>query len=198
MKMIIAMPSLLLILMTSGPGAPLAAEMSGKMLYERDCIACHAADGSGDTTLGRQLHPYPARDLRPKVLSRAESRQTIMQGRLKTGMHAHGKQFDAAAIERLLDYIASFPYQARPEQGRKLYQEQCAHCHAADATEISAPNLILSELSDIGMAEIIRNGHAGTIMGGFKHQLSNSQIEDILVWLRFERYGLRTGCQSNN
>jgi len=165
----------------------------GKALYTSDCIACHAADGSGNTVLGRQLLPHPARDLRPRILSRKEIRQTIMHGRQKTGMHPHAGKLAPLAVDRLIDYILSFSYRARPERGRKLFGQQCARCHGADAKGRSypgAPNLILSELSDIGMAHVIRHGHAGTIMGGFKAELSNAEIADTIVWLKLRRYRL--------
>jgi len=40
------------------------------------------------------------------------------------------------------------------------------------------------------MASAIRNGHRDTIMGEFKYELTNSQIGDLLSWLRLTRYGL--------
>ncbi len=167
--------------------------MDSKALYQRECAACHGADGSADTKLGRQLKPLPARDLRPKILSRTEIIRIVAQGRKRTGMHGHAARLNREEINAVADYVLTLPYQAVPKRGKEKFQHHCARCHGKDAKGRSypgAPNLILSELSDIGMAHIIRQGHAGTIMGGFRVELSNSEIADIIVWLKLRRYGV--------
>jgi len=170
-----------------------AFAVDGKSLYQHECAVCHGADGAANTKLGQQLKPLPARDLRPKILSRTEIFRIIAQGREKTGMHAHGARLKQEEMNAIADYVQTFRYQAQPRRGEERFQHYCARCHGNDATGRSypgMPNLMLSELSDIGMARIIRHGHTGTIMGGFKHELSNVEIEDIIVWLRLRRYGL--------
>jgi len=177
-----------------------AAPIGGKTIYARDCIACHGADGSGNTALGRALRPFPARDLRPKIMSRQDMRNIIMHGRGKTSMHAHGKGLSPIEVDRLIDYIRTFPYQARPAAGKAVFGRRCAHCHGADArgdTAFNAPDLILSDLSDTAMAKVIRQGRHGTLMGEFGHDLRNADIENILAWLRLGRYGLRSGASGH-
>jgi len=181
----------LILLLASAPAS--AGEVDGKAIYQRDCIACHGADGSGKTPLGRQMKPYPARDLRPRILSREEIRHVILEGREKTGMHARSKELDQAATDHLIGYVLSFTYQANPERGRQIFKQRCSRCHSTEGISgnaTKAPDLVMSELSDIGMASAIRNGHRGTIMGGFKHDMGNAETEDVIVWLRLNRYGL--------
>ncbi|GMQ83936.1 MAG: hypothetical protein BMS9Abin06_0683 [Gammaproteobacteria bacterium] len=183
-----------------GPGHAFA--VNGKALYQRECVACHGLDGAANTKLGHQLKPLPARDLRPKILSRKEIRRVVTQGRKKTGMHGRGERLSREEIDAIVNYMLTLPYEANPKRGMETFQSHCARCHGEGATGRlyrGAPNLILSEISDIGMARIIRHGHAGTIMGGFKDELSNSEIADIIVWLRLRRYGLsRTFSQYFN
>jgi len=108
-------------------------------------------------------------------------------------MHAHDIRLKKEEMTAIVNYVLTFPYQAQPGRGEKRFQHHCARCHGKDAKGRSypgAPNLLLSELSDIGMAHVIRQGHAGTIMGGFKNELSNSEIANIIVWLKLRRYGV--------
>lgn len=173
--------------------SPLSAEgADGKALYDRECAACHGLDGSADTKLGRNLIP-PARDLRPKILTRKEIESAIASGRAKTGMHGHGHRLTDEEIEAIVNYVLSFEYRANPKRGKRTFEMRCARCHGKEATGRSypgAPNLLLSELSDEAMARIIRHGHPGTVMGGMKDELSNGVIADIIAWLRLKRYGL--------
>jgi len=185
-------PSVCLFLLVALAPAP-AGATDGKALYQRECAACHGADGAASTRLGHQLKPLPARDLRPKILSRAEVFRTITRGREKTGMHGHGTRLSPAEISAIVDYVQSLPYRVQPERGRDRFQRYCARCHGARARGNvfpGAPDLILSERSDISMADAIRRGHAGTVMGGFRQDLSNAEIADIIAWLRLLRYGL--------
>jgi mono/diheme cytochrome c family protein len=166
--------------------------VDGKSIYMRECAACHGRDGSAQTKLGKRLKP-PARDLRPKILSSKEIRRVILLGRKKTGMHARKERLTDDEISALVTFILSLPYTANPANGRRIFAGKCARCHGKHATGQGlpkAPNLLLSELSDIAMAEIIRHGHPGTVMGGMKAELSNADIADMIAWLRLLRYGL--------
>ena len=181
----------LILLLILAPASATATD--GHVLYLHECAACHGPDGAANTRLGRQLRPLPARDLRPKILSRAEISRVITRGREKTGMHGHGARLSPAEISAIVDYVQSLPYQVQPGRGRERFRRHCARCHGAHAEGYAfpgTPNLILSERSDIGMADAIRRGHAGTVMGGFRAELSNAEVADIIAWLRLLRYGL--------
>ncbi len=187
------MKYLCLIILILTPIAVMAAELDGEEIYRRDCIACHGPDGSAQTALGKQLKPHPARDLRPAILSREEMRHIVKHGLDKTGMHGHVQHLGSGEIEQVIGYILTLDYPSNPKRGGQMFAKHCSRCHGADAggkTTFKAPNLVLTELSDIDMAHIIRNGHNATIMGGFKYELGNDITQDIIVWLRLLRYGL--------
>ncbi len=184
----------LALILAATVGTPVYAGTPGKALFDKECAACHGIDGAGRTELGKRLKPFPARDLRPKILSMQEIRSVLEQGRSKTSMHGHGKRLNQQQIGVLTAYVQSLPYRADRQNGQARYQQLCARCHGADAqglAEMASPNLVLSELPDIQMAKIIREGHPGTIMGGMKQELGNADIADIIVWLRLQRYGLQ-------
>jgi len=50
----------------------------GRQMYGKKCLACHAADGSGDKPLGKKVR---APDLRASAQTRAEIEQVIAEGR---------------------------------------------------------------------------------------------------------------------
>ncbi len=182
------------------PGILYASDIKGGQIFQRECMVCHGRDGSGQTDLGQKLRPLPAADLRPKILSRREIIHVIRFGRKKTGMHGHSARLTDEEINHLVDYILTLPYRAKPDEGRKVFQKNCARCHGQDGTgnqKPHIPNLVLSELSDIQMAEAIRQGHENTIMGSFKGDLSNGDIGNILAWLRLKRYGLDSFLDSD-
>lgn len=190
MRGIVTAPCLILLALALVPTPALA--MDGKAIYLRECAACHGANGAAQTELGKRLKP-PARDLRPKILSAGEIRRVVLLGREKTGMHARGKRLSEGEVTAIVAHVLALPYAANPTRGRSIYTAKCARCHGEDASGKSfprSPNLVLSELSDIAMADIIRNGHAGTIMGGMKGELSNGDVADLIAWLRLRRYGL--------
>jgi mono/diheme cytochrome c family protein len=62
---------------------PMAAFADGAAIYKTRCVACHGADGSGQTPVGKSLN---ARDLRsPEVqnLTDAEITKVLMNGKGK-------------------------------------------------------------------------------------------------------------------
>ena len=169
------------------------AQTDAGRLFKKQCAACHGTDGSGNTELGRNLKPFPARDLRPTILSLAEIRRVLKQGSPKTGMHGREPQLSAAQIDAIAAYVRKLPYQSNVQRGRLTYMNKCARCHGGDGrrvTELGAPDLLVSEMSDEDMAKVIRYGHRGTIMGGMKRELGNAVIADMITWLRLRRYGL--------
>jgi len=61
---------------------PIAAFADGAAIYKTRCVACHGADGSGQTPVGKSLN---VRDLRsPEVqnLSDAEITKVLMNGKM--------------------------------------------------------------------------------------------------------------------
>ena len=75
----------------------------GQSLFKSKCATCHSADGSGNTTMGKQLK---VRDLR----SADVQKQTDVQlaGTIKSGkgkMPAFGKSLNDGQINQLVAFI---------------------------------------------------------------------------------------------
>lgn len=162
----------------AGDGLP-----DGKALYEQNCAACHGVDGRVSEA-GRQLKPYPARNLRAiaGVVGRDELRRIITYGVDGSAMHPKKYKLDDLQIDAVIDYIESFGYTPDLARGKRLYHEVCAVCHGADGrakTGLGAMNLVYTKLNLAGIVHTMRYGRAGTMMGAKRYQLTNPQINDI-------------------
>jgi len=77
-------------------------------LYKQKCAKCHAADGSGDTSLGRIANAPDFTDAAwwAKHPNTAERVNTITRG--KKSMPAFGKKLTRAQIASLAAYVQRF------------------------------------------------------------------------------------------
>lgn len=83
-----------------------------------------------------------------------------------------------------------------PQQGRAIYEKHCQHCHgprgkgdgevgqvtnppAADFTSAAS-----KKKSDAVLLATIQNGRPPTAMEGWKGQLSDGEIEDVLAYVK--------------
>jgi mono/diheme cytochrome c family protein len=82
--------------------AAFAAE-DGAALYKSKCAACHGPDGSGQTTMGKNLK---IRDLRSaEVQKQTDIQLTDIIAGGKGKMPAYGKQISTAQIQALIAHI---------------------------------------------------------------------------------------------
>lgn len=84
-------------------GLPVAVFADGAALYKAKCAACHAADGSGNTTVGKSLKVKPFASPEVQKSTDAELMQIITDGKGK--MPAYGKKMTPAEIESLVAVI---------------------------------------------------------------------------------------------
>jgi len=68
-------------------------------------------------------------------------------------------------------------------EGRTLYLDSCAHCHAADATGDEGPDLHAVEASDRYIANIITHGIKGE-MPSFQKKLGPEDIVRLTAYVR--------------
>jgi len=75
------------------------------------CSTCHALDGSGNTTIGRNLYPKAPdmRDLDTQKLTDGEMFYIISNGVRFTGMPAWGGEDSPQSIWQLVGYIRRLP-----------------------------------------------------------------------------------------
>ena len=185
---------------------PAPTNASGRILYRSNCANCHGVYGEG--ALGPSLRTAEFLSLvDDRYLATA-----ILEGRPDTAMPAW-THFSAAGVADLIRHIRTWypqppkppdPYLARGDwdRGEILFRGACAGCHGNDAEGGVGPQLanptFLDTVSDAMLREWISRGkmatkigtELGTPMPAFLRgeqgvvEMSASQIEDIVTWLR--------------
>jgi mono/diheme cytochrome c family protein len=84
---------------------PLRADATAEGTYKMKCVACHAADGSGDTPVGKKLGAHDFRSEEVQKMSDAELTEIIVKGKNK--MPAYEKSLKPDEIKGLVAYIRS-------------------------------------------------------------------------------------------
>jgi mono/diheme cytochrome c family protein len=82
---------------------PARADEASAKLYQSKCAACHGADGSGNTTVGKTLKIRDLRDPEVQKQSDAELATIIAKGKEK--MPAYEKSLKESEIKGLVAYI---------------------------------------------------------------------------------------------
>ena len=82
-------------------GSPPASE--GESTYKSKCAMCHAADGSGNTTMGKKLKLRDLRSADVQKQSDAKFAEIIAKG--KAPMPAYAKQLDEKKIDEVVAYL---------------------------------------------------------------------------------------------
>ncbi|MBI1750682.1 MAG: c-type cytochrome [Acidobacteria bacterium] len=82
------------------------------------CSSCHALDGSGNTTIGRNLYPKAPdmRDMETQKLSDGELFYIISNGVRFTGMPAWGEEDSPQSIWELVGYIRRLSHLSAEEK----------------------------------------------------------------------------------
>ena len=93
------------VLMTVASTAAFAAD-EAPALFKGKCAACHAADGSGSTPIGKNLKIQDLRSAEVQKLTDAQLHAIITDGKGK--MPKFGKSLTAAQIQSLVTYIRTF------------------------------------------------------------------------------------------
>jgi mono/diheme cytochrome c family protein len=83
-----------------------ARSEGGESLYKTKCVACHGADGKGETAIGKtnKLRDFASADVQKQ--SDDELSGVISAGKGK--MPAYGKSLKAEQIKDLVGYIRTF------------------------------------------------------------------------------------------
>ena len=181
--------------------APIPSPQSfdaGEILYRVNCGNCHGPDGAG--ALGPSLRT-------DEFLALADDHYlatAILAGRPDTAMPAW-KHFSEKNVLDLIYYLRGFnrgnrrlipSYRAHGDwdRGQVLFEGICSGCHGryaegGTASQLANPTF-LDTVSDAMLREWISFGKLGTPMLAFLRgeqgmvDLSESQIEDIVTWLR--------------
>lgn len=153
------------------------AQVRGKQLYLTSCITCHdrAVVGDEGPIWSKQSISYP----------RNNYSHTDIDALSSASIYA---QHDIDPVVESLSTPAS--------QGKKLWQQNCAFCHAADGTgdnwigsflESKPRNLteasFMKYMTRDLLSQRIRNGLENTSMPAWKNVLSNSEISQIVSYI---------------
>src|ERR1700680_3851049 len=84
-------------------GASTRADDAAAKLYQTKCVACHAADGSGNTTVGKTLMIKDLRD--PDGQKQSDADLTTIVAKGKNKMPAYEKTLKADEIKGLVAYV---------------------------------------------------------------------------------------------
>lgn len=93
-------------------GAVLVAHMAfstqlnaegGAILFKSNCVVCHAADGSGNTSPGKALNIKDLRSAEVQKMSDADLTGSISKGKNK--MPAFGQKLNPDQLQELVNYI---------------------------------------------------------------------------------------------
>ena len=153
------------------------AQIRGKQLYLNSCITCHdrAVVNDEDEIWSKQSVSYPRNNYSHTTVDAI------------TSASVYAKHDIDPELEKLSD-------QAR--QGKKLWRQNCAFCHAADGTgdnwigsflepkprNLTDKNFMQHMTTDV-LLERIRSGLINTSMPAWKNVLSDSEIRLIISYI---------------
>jgi mono/diheme cytochrome c family protein len=176
-------------------------QTSGRELYIAKCAACHATDGSGNTTIGRSLN---LGDMRPTLASMTDDqlRQIILEGK---GRMPAQRKFENEKVRKLTlflrDLSAGNPdagksvaeAQAQPLQDvEQVFRDKCSACHAQDGSgrttigkSLQIPDLTATAVqkqSSEELAEAITKGRGR--MPGYAKTFNPVQVDQLASYIR--------------
>jgi len=174
---------------------------NGARIFAARCTQCHGIDGAGNGALVQSgqvpamtsfLDPATMRDQTPQ-----EWFETITNGRLEKLM----PPWKEALTEQERWDVALYTYTmhatpAQVEQGRRLFENECADCHGSDgkgngiesqSTGVRAANLTrpreMSTLSDSALYVLISEGSVDA-MPAFKDKFNEEQFAAVMAYVR--------------
>ena len=183
----------------------------GEKIYHNYCSVCHGDKGNGQSR-ARGSFAVPPRDYTSPEsaveLSRERMIHSVTNGRPGTAMISWKTELTAAEIEGVVDYIrAKFMKLGDTGTGVKpsdkllathggvLYMQACAMCHGETGKRLTSGRMqppptdftmpkSASELTRKRMIASVTNGRPGTAMRSYGSELSKSDIEDIVDYIR--------------
>jgi mono/diheme cytochrome c family protein len=176
-------------------------QTGGRDLYIAKCSACHAPDGSGNSSIGRSLK---LSDMRPTIQNMTDEQlhQIILAGK---GKMPPNKKFDDEKVRNLIvflrDLAAGNPNagqavaeaQAQPlPRVDQTFQDKCSACHAQDGSgrttigkSLKIPDLTSAAVqiqSDEQLAVIIGKGQGR--MPGYAKTFNPVQVGQFVSHIR--------------
>ena len=170
-------------------------QAEGKRLFMTSCVSCHdrARENNGKLIWESRPVSYPRNHFSPGD----DQAQKDNGG---SSDAANSKPVDAmtsATPYHLHDHPPKLKGLTEAEQrGEKLYQDNCAFCHAADGTArnwigsfmephprdlVSSP--VMQTMTRARLKNVIRDGLKDTSMPAWKSVLTEQQIDDVIAYV---------------
>jgi mono/diheme cytochrome c family protein len=156
-------------------------DMTGQQLFMTLCSGCHGLEAEGSAIAYELRHPHD--DF---------ARWVIRNGRMSIEFQNQMPQFTPEQLsddelDRILEYLDSFPQPTTPEG---LYLDYCRNCHGVDALG----GVVGEELTEASLDEFfekVREGEGGTNYGARTQfmpartpdELSDAEIEAIFDYV---------------
>jgi len=176
-------------------------QIGGRDLYIAKCSACHAPDGSGETTIGRSMK---LTDMRPAIerMTDEQLRDIVIEGRRR--MPANRKM-DDERIRNLTIFLRDL-VAGNPDTGRAVtearaqplvradetFRDKCSACHGSDGAGRTTigKSLNISDLTSLAvqgkssqeLAEIISQGRGR--MPAYAKKFSPVQAGQLAAYIK--------------
>jgi cytochrome c oxidase cbb3-type subunit 3 len=168
------------------PGEKLTEEQrQGKKMFLQSCVTCHDRARVNDE--GVIWEPKAVSYPRNQYSHREQERGDTSDVDTTSGASPYAKHEMAPEIENLT---------ASEKRGEKLFQDNCAFCHAADGTGKNwigsfldshprdlTDDEFMTSMTRSRLKNVIRNGLPGTTMSAWNGVLKNEQIESIIDYI---------------
>ena len=179
-------------------------KIDATVIYHNYCSVCHGDSGDGRSRARNSLIPPPADFTdahRQGKFTREYMTAIVKNGKPGTAMVSYKSQLNDAEIAAVVDHVrTAFVNNAGDtalRRGRTLYGHFCVTCHAIDGSGAtpgtaaggSKPRDLTtqaarSELTRERLIAVVAVGKRGTAMNGFAGQLSPSDMEAVVDYLR--------------
>lgn len=155
-------------------------QITGKALFMNSCISCHDR--------GKVNQEGAIWDVRAVSYPRNQYSHRLQQSiDSQSGATPYAKHDIAPQLKNL---------SAFERQGEKLFQKNCAFCHAMDGTGKNwigsflqphprnlTDSAIMSTMTRNRLKEVIKNGLPGTTMSAWRSILSEQQIDSLVAYI---------------
>ena len=180
---------------TGGKAAAHADTQQGQALFTARCAGCHTLGAAGATgTIGPNLDAafgpskqqgFKESTIQNVVLLQIRDASKPMPPNIVTGQDAEDVAAYVAAVAGTPSSIAAAkPPSALGNDGKAIFQAQCASCHtlkAAGATGTVGPNLDQLKPATATVVRQVTNG--GAVMPAFKGKLTPAQIAAVAAYV---------------
>ncbi len=185
--------------------SPAAAETpQPALIYHDYCSVCHGDQGNGRSHARSSLQPPPRDFTDPAgaaALTRERMIRSVTHGVPGTAMVGWEKQLSAAEIAAVVDYIRDTfmpqPVATSTDRGEEIYAHTCSVCHGDKGNSAKWGSNLLArrprdftsaaarrELTRERMIHSVTHGVPGTPMMAFDSQLSPTDIEAVVDYIR--------------